>query len=214
MQSTIVQRRGSAVSPAWWLVTLLCWGVAAWSLTNYATFDAARFFDEQRETYIQHWLVMYGHTLFAPLTLLIGPLQFHPGLRNRWPRVHRTSGMIYLAAVVISGLGALSLAPVAYGYASTRIGFAALGVLWLGSAAIALYSIKRGDVDAHRRWMMRNFSLTFAAVTLRLWLPVLMSLDVSFDVTYAIAAWSSWVPNLIAMEMLLRRSAKLQPVTA
>jgi HlyD family secretion protein len=37
------------------------------------------------------------------------------------------------------------------------------------------------DIAAHRRWMVRNFALTFAAVTLRLWLPSAMASGVAFE---------------------------------
>ena len=66
--------------------------------------------------------------------------------------------------------------------------------------------------DEHRRWMIRSFALTFAAVTLRLQIPVSQILGYDFMESYRIIAWSAWVPNLILAEMYLRRgNVRLRP---
>jgi hypothetical protein len=54
--------------------------------------------------------------------------------------------------------------------------------------------------------MVRSFSLTLGAVTLRIYLPVSLALGVPFEVAYPIIAWAAWVPNLMVGEWLLRRS--------
>jgi hypothetical protein len=54
--------------------------------------------------------------------------------------------------------------------------------------------------------MVRNFALTFAAVTLRLWLPVSTVSGVAFELAYPVIAWLCWVPNLVAAEFFLERS--------
>jgi hypothetical protein len=48
-----------------------------------------------------------------------------------------------------------------------------------------------------------DFSLTFAAVTLRVYLGMFAALDVAFDDAYQSVAWISWVPNLILIEWYL-----------
>jgi hypothetical protein len=60
-------------------------------------------------------------------------------------------------------------------------------------------------VESHRRWMIRNYSLTFAAVTLRLWIPILMVAGNDFPSTYTTVAWLAWVPNLIVAELIASR---------
>jgi hypothetical protein len=194
-----------SLSLAWWVMAVMCFVVAIGSAARYWALDAERFFPEQRAVYVQHLLSMYGHTLVSPISLLLGPLQFHEGLRSRWPRAHRIFGIAYLGTVFIGGLGGLTLSAVAFGRWPTRLGFALLAVLWLVSAAMTLYHVKRRDLLRHRQWAMRNFSLTFAAVMLRVWVPLLTSLPgMTFGSAYAMAAWISWLPNLIAVEWLLR----------
>ena len=88
-----------------------------------------------------------------------------------------------------------------------RAGFGTLALLWMATAALALHSILRGDVPAHRRWMTRNFALTLAAVMLRLYLPASVVGGLRLDVAYPVVAWLCWVPNLVVAEWLLSRPA-------
>ncbi|WP_250637311.1 DUF2306 domain-containing protein [Stenotrophomonas rhizophila] len=54
---------------------------------------------------------------------------------------------------------------------------------------------------------MRNFSLTLAAVTLRIYLPSSMVLGIPFDIAYPIIAWLCWLPNLLLAEWLFYGSS-------
>lgn len=58
--------------------------------------------------------------------------------------------------------------------------------------------------------MGRNVALTFAAVTLRLYLGPLMALGVPFELAYPAVAWLCWVPNLVVAERAFLQSAAKQ----
>ncbi len=53
--------------------------------------------------------------------------------------------------------------------------------------------------------MIRNFALTFAAVTLRVQLGACAAAGLTFESFYPLLAWTSWLPNLIAAEWIARR---------
>jgi hypothetical protein len=53
--------------------------------------------------------------------------------------------------------------------------------------------------------MLRTFALTYAAVTLRLWLFALIPVLGDFGSAYALVPFLCWVPNLLVVEWLLRR---------
>jgi uncharacterized membrane protein len=110
------------------------------------------------------------HVLGSGVALLIGGFQFLPRLRVRRIELHRWLGRIYLIAVLIGGIGGIVLATRADGGLAGQFGFFLLAVVWLVSGWQAYSAIRRGDVQAHRIWMIRNFALTFAAVTLRAYL--------------------------------------------
>jgi uncharacterized membrane protein len=147
----------------------------------------------------------YAHTLGGMIATVIGPFQFLRSVRLRYPGVHRWLGRVYLISVFSSALAALYLAPGSYASSTFGIAFIALAVAWLFTGTRAFLTIRRGDVTSHRRWMIRNYALTYAAVTLRVQIPLLIVLGLSPIVAFNIVAWLCWVPNLIVVEAWLRR---------
>lgn len=191
-------------------IGLLSVGVAAYALAAYLFFPlGAAVHPEMRESFEAHRLAVYVHVFGSAVALLVGPLQFRTGLRSRRPRVHRWLGRFYLGAgVTLGGLAGLFLAAHAYGGILSRLGFACLALAWLHTGARAYAAARSHDFAAHRRWMVRNFALAFAAVTLRLWLPGLVGLGVPFDLAYPVVAWLCWLPNMLVAERLLRNDAR------
>ena len=148
---------------------------------------------------------LWAHILGGPLALALAPLQLSVWLRRRWPRVHRWSGRLYGAAVLITGLAGMTLAPTSDASNFTWAGFVVLGVLWLFSTFKGIQFAMRGDLARHRWWMERSIALTFAAVTLRLIMYPLMASGWSVAQTYDITAWGSWVLNLAILEIWQRK---------
>ncbi len=145
-----------------------------------------------------------AHVLGSGVALLVGGFQFLPALRTNHLSWHRWLGRTYLIAVLIGGVGGIVMATSADGGLVGRVGFGLLGVAWLVSAWQAYGAIRRGDIASHRIWMIRNFALTFAAVTLRLYLGTFTgALGVPFPEVYPLVAWLCWVPNLIVAEWLI-----------
>ncbi|MGD9588556.1 MAG: DUF2306 domain-containing protein [Pyrinomonadaceae bacterium] len=150
----------------------------------------------------------YLHVALGALALLIGGFQFFGSLRDRVTALHRTLGKIYVASVFISSVAGLGIAIFAEGGIFAKTGFAGLAIAWMYSNFRAYTAIRRVDITEHRNWMIRNFSLTFAAVTLRIWLPLFLAgFGMKFGTAYPIIAWLCWVPNLIVGELIVRHSA-------
>ncbi len=172
-----------------------------YTASSYLWLDPQSFFSAQRNIYSANKLPLFIHVLGGIAALTLGPFQFIAALRRgRSKVVHRWLGRVYLIAVLVAGLAGLWLSTIAYGGWINRIGFASMAVFWLVSGGVALQRIRNGNVAAHREWMIRNYAATFAAVTLRLWLIVLLSSGVEFPTAYATVAWLSWIPNLFIAE--------------
>lgn len=149
------------------------------------------------------WL--FVHAGFAATAMLTGPLQLLPRLRARWPRLHRWIGRTYVAACLIGGAAGLALALGSTAGPIAQAGFAALAVTWIVSTAQAWRMALARRFDAHRRWMIRSFALTFAAVTLRLYMPLAAVAGLDGLASYRAIAWLCWVPNLMAAQLYLIR---------
>jgi uncharacterized membrane protein len=132
-------------------------------------------------------------------------VQLSSRVRARVPRLHRVTGRVVLVAIALAGTAGFLLSWFNTAGPIGTAGFGTLAVLWVTFAALGLRAILRGDVTVHRRWMLRTFALTYAAVTLRLWLIVLIPLLGDFGSAYVLVPFLSWVPNLLVVEWLLRR---------
>jgi hypothetical protein len=152
----------------------------------------------------------YTHISLGGVALLTGWSQFLPRFRARHLDLHRTLGKIYVAAVMISGLAGLYVAFFATGGLVSSFGFGALAVLWVGTTWKAYDLIRKRAPIEHKHWMIRSYALCFAAVTLRLWIPLFTAgFHLPFMEAYPIIAWLCWVPNLLVAELLIRRKRSL-----
>lgn len=150
------------------------------------------------------WLLV--HVAGAATALLIGSAQFIGPLRRRLPAVHRWSGRVYAAACLVGGAGGLMLSFGSTAGPVAATGFGLLAVLWLIATGLGWRTALGRDFTAHRRWMIRSWALTLAAVTLRLQMVALPMIPADPVATYAAIAWLCWVPNLLIAEVYLRRT--------
>jgi hypothetical protein len=166
-----------------------------------------------------HYSVLVAHIFTAAVALVLGPLQFVPKVRAR-KRIHRTLGRVYLFAGVLPS--AVATIPVAVwsGRPVTQIGLTTAAVLWLITGGLAYRAARRRDFVGHRAWMMRNYALTFLAVTSRILVPALLLVQIPFGGADAgpigerapsmipIGQTLGWIVNLIVVEFLIRRSTR------
>lgn len=188
---------------------ILSLGVAAYAVVVYGFLPlGVALHPDMRATYEASRAGIYVHVFAAAFALALGPFQFWAALRARRPVLHRWCGRLYLGlGVLVGGLAGLYMAMFAYGGLGAQLGFACLALAWLYTGLRAYLAIRARDIAAHRRWMVRNFALAFAAVTLRLWLPAAVISGVPFAPAYALIAWLCWVPNLVLAEWLFNRAA-------
>jgi len=213
----------------WGLMAFLAIGVAIAAIAPYTTLNSANFNNATARFATESTLRYVGlfvHIFSGGIALILGPFQFLSKLRDRKPTLHRWMGRIYLLGVLFGGLSAFIIAPGMISGLVGEFGLITLAVLWLSTGFMAYVNIRAGNVDAHREWMIRNYALTFAAATLRLWLGSLIAtqlpflqtkydgnFDALFVEVYRVVMWICWVPNLIVAEMILQRRRKPQTVS-
>jgi hypothetical protein len=171
--------------------------------------DAAFLQIKQQYLGIVHWEVAFWvHVFTSMLPLVAAFTQFVPAVLKRWPGVHRTMGRVYVITVCfITGPASAIMAFYANGGITSRIAFGLLALLWLGTTALGWRAALQRKWVAHREWMMRSYALTLSAITLRAWkwLLVLAFEPRPMDL-YRVVAWLGFVPNLLLVEWLIRRS--------
>lgn len=142
------------------------------------------------------------HVVGSGIALLISPLQFVIYRRNRI--LHRYLGRVYFLVVIAGSIGGYYMAWHAFGGFISTLGLSILATLWWSFTLLAVIYARVGNIAAHRRWMLRSFALTYAAVTLRLMAPALsLYLD---EVTQSqVVYWLSWALNLALVQMWIRK---------
>jgi uncharacterized membrane protein len=194
-----VPSRPSRSDWPWWLMTIMSGGTAIYA--------AHYFLGRPTGHFGEHFPILLAHITGGSVALLLGPWQFSTKLRERALNLHRWLGRIYLAAVALGSLAGFTLAFFSEEGPPTHFGFGALAVLWFATGLTAYRRILRGNIESHRQWMVRNYALALAAVTLRNELPLMLVARMQFSHAYVIVSWLCWVPNLLVAEWLLRRQA-------
>lgn len=161
-----------------------------------------------QRTFSTHLWSLYIHIVPSVIAMALGPFQFLPNLRARRPRLHRWMGRIYLVSILIGGISGLYMAQFATGGLASMIGFAALAILWIFTGYKAYTAIRRGAVQEHRVWLIRNYALTFAAVTLRIYTRLFFLMGMTLPDFHSTNAWLCWVPNLLFAEWVISRTSK------
>ena len=181
-------------------------GVAAYAVIGYGALPVGSLVHpDMKAGFVTQPFGVYIHVFAASTALLLGPFQFSSRIRQSGIHIHRWMGRIYLVAgVLIGGLSGLYIAQYAFGGPVARLGFTMLALCWLYTGFRAYSAIRGRAVEEHRKWMVRNFSLTFAAVMLRLYIPLSVLAGVDFASAYAAIAWLCWVPNLAVAEWINR----------
>jgi hypothetical protein len=153
----------------------------------------------------------YVHIITGSLVLIAGAFQLSKTIRQRFPRWHRYAGRVYATIILIlTAPSGFVMALYANGGLSSQICFALLASFWWYFTFVGWRRAMENDLVSHRRFMLRSYVLTFAAVTLRMYSFMFALAGFRGEGIYSIIVWLSWVPSLIVLELWLgRRNLKI-----
>ncbi len=149
--------------------------VIFFAITAFVTFMKNRQIFDATSEIARHFapgtLFLIPHAIFAGLAMIMGAFQFSNWLRSRYLRLHRVMGYIYVTSVMIGAPIAIPLAarvdtPSLVAASSVQ----AFG--WMFCTGVALYCIRTGNVQQHRRWMLRGYPFAMVFTVARLLIPI------------------------------------------
>ncbi|MEX0313744.1 MAG: DUF2306 domain-containing protein [Allomuricauda sp.] len=193
---------------AWFVFVFLAIGVGLYPLMYLFAGEDFGLLQGKTAELLTNWiwnLAFYGHISLGGLALLIGWSQFSKKIRAKNLLLHRNLGKIYVLAVLISGICSIYIGFFATGGIVPAVGFISLGVIWLYTTLKAYKAIRSKDLQLHQGMMIYSYAACFAAVTLRIWLPLLTIAFGEFLIAYKIVAWLCWVPNMIFAYFWVRK---------
>jgi len=157
----------------------------------------------------RHPIITLIHILPGALFMILGPLQFMPGIRRRYPWFHRLSGRVYIITAYIIGISALYMPFVLHpiGGLNEAAATTLFAILFLVSLSKAWWHIAHKQVALHREWMIRAFSIGLAVGTIR---PII-ALFFAFSglppqTFFGTAFWIGFTLQLLAAEIWINYS--------
>jgi hypothetical protein len=149
----------------------------------------------------------YAHVLTGGVILAAGFLQFSNRIRRNWKSIHRTAGYIYVIGILfLAAPGGMVMSFFINRGPLVLLSFVIQCSLWIYFTTTAFQLIKKGRVEEHRRWMIRSFALTLAAITLRIYIfAASWIIDLNQPAVYAAIALCSWIPNFLIAELIIRK---------
>ncbi|MFY0630124.1 MAG: DUF2306 domain-containing protein [Flavobacteriaceae bacterium] len=155
--------------------------------------------------------MFYTHIILGGLALLIGWIQFNKKIQRTKIQLHRNIGKTYMISVLLSGISGIYIGFYATGGWIPQTGFVGLGIVWLLTTIKGYTAVRKKDITTHQKMMFYSYAACFAAVTLRIWLPILSATLGGFLPAYRIVAWLCWVPNIIVAYFIIKQKFKSTP---
>ncbi|RFN54370.1 hypothetical protein FIE12Z_1497 [Fusarium flagelliforme] len=95
--------------------------------------------------------------------------QFVPFIRYKALLFHRMNGYICVVLALIGTAGAIMIAPVSFGGSlNIRAWIGTTAIMFVGSLFLAIWNIKKLQLEQHRAWMLRAWFYAGSIITLRL----------------------------------------------
>lgn len=147
------------------------------------------------------------HIVAAAIFIVLGVVQFLPAShRGGW---HRIAGrVLIIAGLLVAGSAlwmTLFYAPKEGTGAILYVSRLVFGSAMVISIVLAYRAIRRLDVDAHRAWTIRAYTLALAAGTQAFTQPLFVVLLGPGVVSSDLSALAGWVLNLAVAEWAIRR---------
>ena len=202
-----------AVRILWYFAFFWVFVLCAGTFIQYLDFKHdTRFLQIKHQAVLTGWYMpaFYNHIFISSIILLIGFFQFSKQVySNR--SLHKALGKAYVFGVLFfAAPGAYVMTLFVNRGAGVFASFLMQNTLWVACTLAAWLFIIKGNVTGHVQMMRRSYALAFGAVTLRLyiWLFSTFGHGVDFENNYLIIAFLSWVPNLMAVELINRCGVK------
>ena len=174
-------------------------------MTMFVGWNNERFFLDAKAPEWAHYQSFRWHLLphgvAGTLALSLGVVQFSTRLRRRYLRIHRLAGKVYIGATFVAAPVAIWIAFIASPW--FLIPFTAIqATTWMLFTVIAYRCIRRGEVRAHRQWMMRSYAIVLIFLEGRVLMAIPALARQGMDAV-VLVNWACFAVTLVAMEVLL-----------
>lgn len=131
--------------------------------------------DSYNDGFEAHPITTLMHVVPGIVFMVLGPFQFIGKIREKFRNFHRWSGRIFMINCIFIGISGLVMAilfPFAGIIEQIAIFFFAFAFLF--SIYKAFYHIRKYEIQQHREWMIRVFSIGLGISTIRILIALLL----------------------------------------
>lgn len=194
-----------------WTVAFLC-GFGLYKVVHalFGLFDGAPATSEAQRLF-RYPLLAAAHFVSAGVWTILVPFQLWTGSRNRFPRWHRLSGRITIAAAaVVPVSGILLVFAMPQRPVSERAVMTWVSLIFGFFLLKAVLALRARNFIAHREWMIRMTAAGLAPMTQRILFPFFAALGIhslaEFWDLFVTAAWVAGAINIFIGEWWLSRA--------
>lgn len=213
---------GRRVPTGWKIIVVLTLIAAGFAVYPYFALDPGQSRVAINDSFGLHYPLLLVHIFVSLLALLIGWLQFLPGLRAKRPHIHRMIGKFYLSFVAIGSISGLVIGAFTESYIR-QMAFLTLSILWLFTGWKGYSAARRKQFHAHGVWMTRNYAMTLVAASARLLTPICILVYIAthrnepfqgvqpiLEQVLEVNIWVGLVVNLIISEWIIINRLKIR----
>ncbi|RXM39193.1 hypothetical protein BOQ62_12710 [Chryseobacterium sp. CH21] len=159
-----------------------------------------------------YWMAFfYIHIFSITLCLLAGLTQFSSGFLAENRNLHQIIGKIYVYNILFINVPAcFVLGLFSNGGLIGIAGFLIQDFLWAYFTVTAVLSIKKGNINRHRMYMILSYSVTNTAITFRI-VKHLFYNEAKYDyqLFYGLNVWAALLINLFIAYLTLKKDSLL-----
>ena len=155
--------------------------------------------------FAKHPMTTLLHVVPGLLFMVLGPFQFMPKIRRKFPEFHRWSGRVFAIACLPIGISAIVIANwFPTGGVGEQISMTFFGLAFLYYTIKGVQHIRRKQMWQHRACMLRVFALGLSVAVFRVVMAVAhfgfglnamsyldLKLTLSFGIVWLLAEW--WI---------------------
>lgn len=153
----------------------------------------------------------YFHIFSGTVAISTGWIQFNKKVLNKRAQLHRAIGKLYVLSALISSMAAIFIGFYAYGGWVARTGFIIIAFIFFYSTLKGFMFIKQKKFIQHKQAMTYSYAACLGAVTLRIYIPLGILCVDDYLTAYKIAAWLSWIPNLLIAYSINKNNGQAMP---
>ncbi|AYZ12347.1 DUF2306 domain-containing protein [Chryseobacterium arthrosphaerae] len=157
-----------------------------------------------------YWIAFfYVHIFSITLCLLAGLTQFSNHFLTENRKLHRIIGKVYVYNILIINVPAcFVLGLFSNGGLIGITGFLIQDILWAYFTIVAVLSVKRGNIDRHKNYMILSYAVTTTAITFRLIKNLFYDEKYhDYELFYGTNVWLALVINLLIAYLILRKNS-------